>query len=163
MTAQRSLKDLLAEHPFFQGLEEPYLELIAGCARNVRFNAGSYIFREGEPATEFFLIRYGRVSIEVHLPERGTVTIQTLGEGDVLGWSWLVPPYRNQFDARALTLVRALAFDGACIRNKCAEDPRLGYEIFSRFARIIAERLQATRLQLLDMYGAAPRRQPLHA
>ncbi|MDQ7041677.1 MAG: cyclic nucleotide-binding domain-containing protein [Rhodothermus sp.] len=162
MTPKRSLKELLAEHPFFQGLERPYLELIAGCARNVRFNAGTYIFREGEPATAFYLLRYGRVALEVHLPDRGTVTIQTLNEGDVLGWSWLVPPYRNQFDARALTLVRALAFDGACIRQKCAEDPRLGYEIFSRFTRIIVERLQATRLQLLDMYGAAPRRQPLH-
>jgi CRP/FNR family cyclic AMP-dependent transcriptional regulator len=163
MNTKRPLTELLAEHPFFQGLDGAYLEVIAGCARNVRFNAGSYIFCEGEPAAEFYLIRYGRVSIEVHLPDRGTVTIQTLGEGDVVGWSWLVPPYRNQFDARALTLVRALAFDGACIRQKCAEDPRLGYEIFSRFAQIIAERLQATRLQLLDMYGTASRRQPLHA
>lgn len=163
MTSQHSLSALLAEHPFFRGLEAPYVELIAGCARNVRFNAGEYIFREGETANEFYLLRYGRVSLEVHLPDRGTVTIQTLSEGDVLGWSWLVPPYQNQFDARALTLVRALAFDGTCIRNKCTEDPRLGYEIFSRFARIIAERLQATRLQLLDMYGGVPRRQPLHA
>lgn len=154
MTAtKRALKDLLAEHPFFQGLDENDLELIAGCGRNVKYNAGEYIFREGDVSDTFYLIRYGRVALEIHVPGRGPVVIETLNEGDVLSWSWIVPPYRKQFDARALTLVRALAFDGLCIREKCEEDPRLGYELLRRFIQIIGKRLQATRMQLLDVYG----------
>ena len=152
---QRSkpLKDLLAEHPFFRDLDEKYLELIVGCGRNVKYNAGEYVFREGDVSDTFYLIRHGRVALEVHVPGRGPVVIETLGEGDVLSWSWLVPPYRKQFDARALTLVRALAFDGECILKKCEEDPRLGYELLKRFLRLVGRRLQATRVQILDIYG----------
>ncbi len=149
----RTLESLLAEHPFFKGLDPRYLELLAGCASNVRFNAGEFIFREGGEANQFYLIRHGKVALEVFVPERGPVTIQTIDAGDVLGWSWLFPPYRWHFDARAVELTRAIAFDGQCLRTKCDEDHDLGYELMKRFARIITERLQATRLQLLDVYG----------
>jgi len=128
--------------------------LIVGCAANVRFEAGEYIFREGEDANQFYIIRHGKVALELFTPERGVLTIQTLGAGDVLGWSWLFPPYRWRFDARALELTRAIALDGTCLRNKCDEDHNLGYELVKRFAQIIIERLQATRLQLLDVYDA---------
>ncbi len=147
------LDALLAGHPFFRGLPQADLELIAGCGSNVRFEAGAYIFREGDPSDRFYLIRHGKVAVEVASPERGRITIATLGEGDLLGWSWLVPPYREQSDARAVELTRATAFDGACIRRKCEADPRLGYELLKRFAQIIGQRLHATRLQLLDVYG----------
>ncbi|HLJ58192.1 MAG TPA: cyclic nucleotide-binding domain-containing protein [bacterium] len=149
----REIDDLLADHPFFRGLPPDDLALIAGCASNVRFDGGSYLFHEGDPSDRFYLIRHGRVAIEISSPGRGRMTISTLGPGEMLGWSWLVPPYRKQSDSRALELVRATAFDGACIRKKCEEDPRLGYELLKRFAQIIGQRLRATRMQLLDVYG----------
>ena len=149
----QTLEPILAEHPFFKNLDRRYLELIVGCASNVRFNAGEFIFREGEEADRFYIIRHGKIALEVFAPDRGPLTIQTIGEGDVLGWSWLFPPYRWHFDARALELTRAIALDGKCLREKCEEDHDLGYELVKRFAQIIMERLQATRLQLLDVYG----------
>ncbi len=149
-----TLEAVLAEHPFFRDLPPADLQLIAGCGSNVRFQPGEYVFREGDPSDQFNLIRHGKVALEISSPGRGPLTIQTLGEGDVLGWSWLVPPYRKQSDARALELTRATAFDGACIRRKCEADPRLGYELLKRFAQVIGQRLHATRLQLLDVYGS---------
>lgn len=149
-----TLEPVLAEHPFFKDLNPRHLQVVVACASNVRFEAGRFIFREGDEANQFYLIRHGSVSLEVFVPERGSLVIQTLGEGDVLGWSWLFPPYRWVFDARATTLTRAIALDGACLRRKCEDDHELGYELLKRFAQIIMERLQATRLQLLDIYGA---------
>lgn len=140
------------EHPFFKGLEPRYLQLIVGCAANVRFDAGQFIFREGEEANQFYIIRHGHVALEISTPERGSLVVQTIGEGEVLGWSWLVPPYRWHFDARAVELTRAIALDGKCVRTKCEEDHDLGYELMKRFAQIVMQRLQATRLQLLDVY-----------
>jgi CRP-like cAMP-binding protein len=146
---------LLAEHPFFAGLGRCELDLIAGCARNVRFEPGEHVFREGGAADSFYVIRFGRVVTEIRSPGRGPIAIQTLGEGEVLGWSWLFPPYRWFHDARAVELVRAVAFDGTCLRGKCESDPRLGYELMKRFAQVIIERLENTRMQLLDVYGNA--------
>lgn len=150
----RTLETILAEHPFFARLDPHYLQIIAGCATNVVFEAGQMIFREGEPANRFYLIRQGRVALEVHAAGVGTITIQTLDSGDILGWSWLVPPYRWHFDARAVELTRAIALDGECLRHKCEQDHSLGYELLKRFAEIITQRLQATRLQLLDVYSS---------
>jgi CRP-like cAMP-binding protein len=155
MAAKQGLESIIADLPLFRDLGPHNLELIAGCASNVRFQDGQYIFREGEEANVFYVIRHGQVSIDVFAPQRGAVTIQTLEEGDVLSWSWLFPPYRTMFDARCLTLVRALAFDGACLRGKCEEDHALGFEFMKRFARVMTERLRATRLQLLDVYGTS--------
>ena len=147
-----TLEPLLAEHPFFSGLTQAQLDLLTGCASNTRFEAGQFIFREGEQATKFFVIRHGKVSLEIYAPNRGAIIIATLGEGDILGWSWLFPPFQWKFDARALELTRALAMDGECLRRKAEEDHHLGYELLKRFAAIMEERLQATRLQLLNLY-----------
>lgn len=147
------LDAMLATHPFFQDLSQQHLQLISGCASNVRFDAGQFIFREGEDANQFYVIRHGKVSLEIFAPERGAISIQTLGPGEVLGWSWLFPPYTWHFDARALELTRTTALDGMCLRTKCEEDYELGYRLGQRFARVMMQRLQATRLQLLDMYG----------
>lgn len=149
-----TLERLLSEHPFFKELDPRYIQLIAGCAREVTFKAGEFIFREGDPSSHFWLIRNGKISLEVFAPGRGPIMIETLGEGDVMGWSWAVPPYRKQYDARALELTRALEFDAMCIRGKCDEEPKLGYELFKRFSQIIGQRLQATRIRLLDIYGS---------
>jgi CRP/FNR family transcriptional regulator, cyclic AMP receptor protein len=150
----QTLEPILAEHPFLKGLDSRYLQVIVGCASNVRFDAGGLIFREGEEANQFYIIRHGRVALQIFAPERGPITIDTLGPGDVLGWSWLFPPYRWHFDAKALELTRAIALDGTCLRSKCEDDHGLGYELVKRFAHVLMQRLQATRLQLLDVYGA---------
>ncbi|MBI4278930.1 MAG: cyclic nucleotide-binding domain-containing protein [Armatimonadetes bacterium] len=153
-----TLEPILAEHPFLKGLRPAQLQVLVGCASNVRLDAGQYVFREGEEANRFYILRAGRVALEVFVPGRGPVVIETVGEGDVLGWSWLFPPYQWHFDARALDLTRAIALDGDCLRRKCEEDHDLGYELLKRFAQVIMHRLQATRLQLLDVYGHAPAR-----
>jgi CRP-like cAMP-binding protein len=150
----KQMDEILAEHSFFRGLPRPYLELVAGCGKNVRFEANQFIAREGEDADTFYLVRHGAVALELHLPNRGTRTLQTLGPGDILGWSWLVPPYRWRFDARAVEPTRAIALDGKCLREKCETDHDLGYALLKRFAYVLGQRLEATRLQLLDVYGA---------
>ncbi|MDX2044843.1 MAG: cyclic nucleotide-binding domain-containing protein [Acidobacteriota bacterium] len=152
MTAQ-TLEPILAEHPFFQGLAAEDIQLVAGCATNAVFKAGEVISREGEPANQFYLLREGKVALEIYVPERGQVVLQTLGAGELVGWSWLIPPYQWRFDVRAVEFVHAFALDGACLRGKCEANPRLGYELLKRVAQVFTERLMATRLQLLDVYG----------
>jgi CRP/FNR family transcriptional regulator, cyclic AMP receptor protein len=152
-TIEATLRDV----PLFQGLTPDELGLIAGCGSNVRFGDGELLFREGDDASTFFLLRHGSVALEMFVPGRGPVTIETLEAGEVVGWSWLFPPHRWHFDARALSLVRATSFDGGCLRGKCEADPRLGYDLMSRFAQVIVDRLQWTRLRLLDVYGYAGR------
>jgi CRP-like cAMP-binding protein len=125
---------------------------LLGCASNVRFDAGQFILREGEDANYFYLIRHGKVALEIFAGHRGPITVETLEDGDIVGWSWLFPPYRWRFDARAVEITRAIALDGKCLRTKSEQDHDLGYELLKRFARIVEERLQATRLQLLDVY-----------
>ena len=148
-----TLEPILAQHPFFQDIEPTYRQLMVGCAANVRFAAGDDLFREGGVADQFYLIRHGLVALQVFIPGQGRITIETIEAGEVLGWSWLFPPHRWHFDAQALELTRAIAFDGACLRAKCDEDHDLGYILMQRFARVMTQRLQATRLQLLDLYG----------
>jgi len=129
------------------------LKFIAGCATNVRFKAEEFLYREGDEANNFFVLREGKVAIEAFSPKRGAITIQTLTAGDVLGWSWLFPPYHTHFGARAIEPTRVLCLDGKCLRNKCEEDHDLGYELMKRFSEVMIQRLQATRLQLLNIYG----------
>ncbi len=146
------LKPILAEHPFLKDLSSGHLDLLVGCASNVRFEAGQFVFREGEEANAFYVIRQGRVAVEVFSAAKGQITIETVGEGEILGWSWLVPPYYWHFDARATELTRAVVLDGKCLRTKCEQDHELGYGLLQRFASILMQRLEATRLQLLDVY-----------
>jgi len=151
----KTLDALVAESPVFAGLSQPYLELIAGCAQNTGFEAGEYLFREGDQADTFYLLRHGRVKLEIQVAGRGALTVETVDAGDVVGWSWLFPPYRWHFDARALDVVRAVAFDGACLRGKCDQDHTLGYELLGRFSPVMLHRLQSTQMQLIDVYGGA--------
>jgi len=151
-----SLEPIVAGHPFLKGLEPRYLELIVGCASNVRFKADQYLFRRGEEANKFYMIRHGKVAVEMRRGKQGPLIVETIGEGGVLGWSWLIPPYRWHFDARAVELTRAIALDGKCLRTKSEGDHSLGYELMRRFSEIIVERLDAMRLQLLDVYSARP-------
>lgn len=149
----RGIDSILAGHPFLGGFSKGALATIAGCAANRRYDAGSYMCREAESADLFFLIRHGTVALEAHAPGRGRTAFQTLGEGEILGVSWLVPPYRWDFDARAVDRVRAVAFDAACLRDKCEADHDLGYELMKRFVPELIRRMQSTRLQSLNLYG----------
>ena len=149
----QTLDVIVSEHPFFRGLKSEQLKFIAGCASNVVFKSGEFLYREGDEANQFYIIRAGRVAIEAFSVKQRAITIQTLTVGDVLGWSWLFPPYQAHFGVRAIELTRAICFDGKCLRNKCEEDHDLGYELMKRFSEVMIHRLQATRLQLLDLYG----------
>ena len=150
----RTIEQYLPDHPFFEGLDAPALSLVAGCATNVSLAAGEYLCREGDPADRFYVVRRGRVAIEIHDPAAGTLVLDTADEGDVVGWSWLVPPYRSTFDARAAEATGVVAFDGACLRGKCEEDSRLGYELMQRVTQVMNGRLVAAQVRLLDLYGA---------
>ncbi len=148
-----TIGDLLETHPFFAGLSPYALELIAGCASNVHFDEGSRIFGQGEPASLFYVIRNGRVALEVDSPAKGPLIIDTIDGGEVLGWSWLIPPYQYFASASAMTPVGATALDGACLRGKCEADSDLGYQLLKRVTTVMYHRLQSARIRLLDLYG----------
>jgi len=152
MTAK--IAELVASHPLLSGLPGDAVAQVAGCARNVAFAPGELLLAEGGPADTFFLVRRGRVAVEIHAPNRGPIVIETVGPGGTIGWSWLFPPFRWQFDARAVGPVGAVAVDGACLRAKADTDDALGHQLVSRVAGVLLERLQATRIRLLDLYGA---------
>jgi len=149
------IADLVANHPLLTGLPGDTVSHVAGCARNVAVGAGDLLLVEGEPADTLYLLRRGRVTLEVRAPGRRPMVVETLGPGSPVGWSWLFPPYRWQFDARATEPVGALAVDAVCLRSKAEADPAFGYELMKRFASVMLERLQAARIRLLDIYGVA--------
>ncbi len=150
---KKSLQSILARHEFLKDLPKPYLELLTGCAKNTRTEAGKFLFQAGENADRFYLIRQGKVAVELPAKPHRPLTIQTLGPDELLGWSWLIPPYRWHLAARAVEPVVALAFDGKCIRGKFDKDQKLGYEFYRRFSLIMAQRLEETFLQMLGICG----------
>jgi CRP-like cAMP-binding protein len=151
-----TLEPIIARIDFFHGLKPDHLALIAGCASNVRVPDGAFLGRAGDPADQFWVIREGRLALELLVPGRGVTTIATMAEGDVVGFSWLLPPYQLHFDVHALAPTRALLFDGRCLREKCVRDPELGYQLLSRFSSIMADRIRFMSLQLIDVYGEHP-------
>jgi CRP-like cAMP-binding protein len=151
-----TVEDVIAHTGALAGLEPSQFEFIAGCARMERVPVGTMLLREGEPADRFYVIRHGTVALEISAPGRGPLLIQTLDDGEIVGWSWLFAPYRWHMDGRAVTDCALVTFDAACLRGKVESDHELGYQLMSRFAASMVDRLQATRLQLLDVYGTAP-------
>jgi CRP-like cAMP-binding protein len=150
------MEEVLSSHPFFAGLNAGAMRLIAGCASNVHFAEGEFLFEEGHEANQFWVIRRGRVAMQMESPGQGAIVTDTMDEGEVVGWSWLVPPYRFFADGRAVTPVSATALDGACLRGKCEADPELGYQLLKRVTSVMYQRLQSTRIRLLDLYGTEP-------
>jgi CRP/FNR family cyclic AMP-dependent transcriptional regulator len=149
-----SAAEQLATHPFVVGMEASQLSRVAECLTGtVKFGTDQAIFHSGGVARSLFLILRGDVALEVPAPGSGTRIVGTLHAGDALGWSWLFPPYRWAFDARALAPTEALVIDGEKLRQRAADDHELGFQVVWRVAREMADRLQATRLQLLDVYG----------
>ena len=149
----QTIAEYLPQHPFFADLDESVAALVAGCAVNVHFRPGQHLFHEGEPADAFYVIRHGRVSLEVHTPTGPSVVVDSAHDDDVVGWSWLVPPYRWRYDARATEETSAIAFDAACLRAKGQADPAVGYALLQRVVTVMATRLHSARTRLLDLYG----------
>jgi CRP/FNR family cyclic AMP-dependent transcriptional regulator len=146
------LESTLARHAFLQGLNPHQIRLLSDCAMPVKFGPGELIFREGDPANRFYLINRGSIAIESHVQDRGVTRIQTVAAGEVLGWSWLFPPYYWHFDARAVETTEAIFFYATPLRVECEADHDLGYELIKRMAEIMMKRLQATRQQLLKLH-----------
>ena len=149
----RSIAEYLSGHPFFTVLDAAALRELAGCARNEHVRAGEYLFREVGSADHIYVIMHGRIALELHGPGDGPLILETVSDGEVLDWPWLIPPHQWPFDARAAEPTSVVSLESACLRAKCDADPRLGYELTQRVAQIMSGRLQATRLRLIDIYG----------
>jgi len=147
-----NLANTLREHPFLQGFAANDIDKLAAMASEVRFGKGELIFREGDESSFFYLLLSGKVALETNTPGR-ILRIVTLGHGEELGWSSVTSSHRKQFQARSLEETQALAFDGVRLQHACEEDCRFGYTLMSAMLRVVAHRLQSTRLQLLDMYS----------
>ncbi len=145
---------IISEHSFFAGMSPDLLHVITECASDVRFDAGSCIFKEGDEANAFYLIREGCVALEIFTPQK-VIILDTLVSGDVLGWSWLLPPFHWRFNARAKADLEAIVLDTVSLRVKCEQNHDLGYELLKRFTRIVERRLNAMRSHLLDVYAEA--------
>lgn len=151
----KEIKDILFEQPFFRELTPEMVDYIAGCGQNMHFSPGDFLGKEGGPADYLYLIRKGKVAVELNPPGRGALTIRTLSPGEICGFSWIIPPYRMQFNLKALEHTSVVALDGNCIRKKCEEDHETGYLLMKESAAIMERRLQDTRIQLLDVYGTS--------
>lgn len=147
-----ALVDLIEAHPFFAGMMRHDLERLATLGHLVDIAEG-HLFFEGEDAAQFFCVLEGRVGLETFVTGRGPLTVDTAGPGEVVGWSWLFEPYRWHFDARALARVKAISFDAPKLRQLCETEPRIGYAITMRVARVMQRRLVSARLRLLDLFG----------
>ncbi len=146
-----TVEKLLEEHPFFKGVKEEHLQTLAESATFVRFEPGDIIFEEGEPAHRFYLIRSGKVALQLVSYRIAPFTLTTLEEGDMIGWSWLFPPYRWKFTARSLSVVRAISLDGKSVCARCEENHDLGYELMKRFAEVIDDRVEALSVHLVEV------------
>ena len=147
------IERILAQHPFFEGLTPQMIESIAEESRRATYNPGEFLMREDEPGHCFYLILSGKVAVEVFTPERGPIVVSTLGEGEILGYCWIVPPFQCRFDVRAVELTRAICVDGNRLRQICDEDHQVGFMLLKRTSQIMSRLLDATRIQVLDVYG----------
>lgn len=157
---KEDLTAIMRQHPFLAGLSFEHMQTLIGCASNVRFADGDTIIHEGQVANKFYLIRTGRVALQMDVPGKEPLRIQTVGPGEILGWSWLISPFRWHFSGIVVLETRAIALDGECLRAKCEKDTDFGYEMLKRLAQVMERRLDATRLQLIDLYdvtGGVPR------
>lgn len=145
----------LAAHPFLHDLKPRSLSAIATYSNHVVLGAGERVFDVDGPADRFWLLLDGRVNLDLHSPGRGDLLVETIGPGDILGWSWLFPPYRWQFGAVAVEDSRAIVVEAKSLRLLCSLDNTLGMAMYERFAKVAIHRLQTTRMRLLDIYAAA--------
>jgi CRP/FNR family cyclic AMP-dependent transcriptional regulator len=148
-----TLEEMIVKHPFWAGLNVHYVDLLKKSVTFERFDVGQSIFQEGGNADQFYLIQKGRVTLDAFVPGRGAVTIQTVGSGDALGWSWLFPPYQWHFSARSSDATEAIVFGAKLLRDEAEQNHDFGYELNKRVSKMLLQRLQETRLLLVDFYG----------
>jgi CRP-like cAMP-binding protein len=148
-----TMEPILAAHPFCKGLDPRYLKLIGECASRETFKPGEFLCRDNEEARKFYVIHHGRVAVEIYRARRGAVTIQTLGEGEVLGWLWFDRPYHWHLDAEALDLTRVISLEVQGLMGRCNQDHDFGYELMRRYAHHLAVQFRVTKAQLADFYG----------
>ncbi len=151
--SNQSIEDYLPTHAFFSELDHSFMKFLSDSATELKIKKGDVLFRQGERADKFYLLRNGQMSVQVPALMGPTLEIQTLGEDQMLGWSWLIPPYRWNFQARALEDSDLLEFDGSAILARCEEDPKFGYELLKRFATLMSERLDAARQKMMDEWN----------
>jgi len=148
-----SKEDFLSAHAFFKGLNADYITLLSEYATERQVKKGGVLFQPGKPANRFYLLRNGRVSVQVPALVGPALELQVLGDNQILGWSWLIPPYRWNFLARAVEDTDLLEFDGSAILERCEQDPKFGYELFKRFTALMSERLDAARQKMMDQWN----------
>ncbi len=151
MVQIEGLGPILAQHPFFADMDQGPLDIITGCCANEVYKAGEFLYRQGQPADKFYLVRDGMINLEIYVPGRPPISVETVEAGEIIGWSWLIPPYQWSNDARAIDSVRVISLDGACLRRKMEADRALGYEVYKRFVPIMAKRLLTTRLRIVEL------------
>lgn len=147
-----AIRTYLGQLPFFSGLTDAQLDQLASFATAARYTSQQRVFKSDTDADKFYIIRDGKVGVEIPAVAGEPLRIQTLGNGGVLGWSWLIKPYRWSFDARALSASDIIAVDGAKLREVCEIDTALGYQLLKRFAVLMAERLNAARVAAIKEY-----------
>ena len=150
-----TIEALISQSPFFAGLDPKHLEFLAQTASPRRLDAGQVLFHQGDRASTFYLIRTGRVSVEVPAIQGPELIVQTVTANHVLGWSWLIAPYRWTFMARAEEPVDMLEFDGKAVLARCESDPAFGYSLLKRFSALMSERLAHARQRMIDEWSAA--------
>ncbi len=148
-----SIAARLRSDAFFGGLEQDHLTRLASIASVQELRPQEVLFRQDSPADRFFLVLEGKISVAVPALYGPPLTMHEVGPGDPLGWSWLFPPYRWHFEARATEPTRLLSFDARSVRDACEADPAFGYEIVKRFATMMKQRLESARRSVMDTYG----------
>ncbi len=154
MNSIKTLFDLLRVHPFFKELTDEQVDFVSGCGKNVHFKPGEFLGKEGEAADHFYIIKSGKVAIQLNHPLQGPLTIGSLGENEIGVFSWIIPPYRMNFDLKAIDHTSVIQLDGKCLRKKCMDDPVLGFKLMQQAAIVMQKRLMNSRLQLLDVYSS---------
>lgn len=149
----------ISQHPFLKGLNRDQLVVLADCALTAQFKTAEIIFREGEPAKLFYLIETGKVALE-SAADGAPVVIETIGGGDLLGWSWMMPPYKWHFTARAIEPTKAIYFAGTILRDYCERDHSLGFELHKRMSEVMMKRLQAARKKMLAIHAGRQKLEP---
>ena len=150
---KQSIVEYLSRHPFFTGMSDQHIRFLADSAVEKQVGEGGVLFRQGQPADKFYLLQSGKVSIQVPALVGPALVIQELAEDQLLGWSWLIPPYLWNFLARVEADSTILEFDGRAVLAHCEEDPRFGFELLKRFASLMSERLAAARQKMMDEWN----------
>ncbi|MDH3389111.1 MAG: cyclic nucleotide-binding domain-containing protein [Gammaproteobacteria bacterium] len=151
--SKQAIERYLSSHKFFSGLDDASMKFLLNSVTELQVKEGEVLFQQGKPADKFYLLREGQVCIQVPAIMGPTLDIQTLGKDEILGWSWLIAPYRWHFQARAQEDSNLLEFDGKSILVHCEEDPGFGYELLKRFAALMSERLDAARQNMMDQWN----------